>query len=289
MVAATIGIAGASWMVWLHHYFLMGSGPNVNTLFSVSSMIVGIPTGIKVFNWVGTMWRGKVRFESSMLWATMAVLLLIGGGMTGMMVAFPPINYVTHNTVFVVAHFHNMFMLIAFAIFGGFIYWWPKMFGFKLNETLGKWFFWLFWAGTVFVFVPMYILGFFGMMRRQVYLAHPSWEPLLLAQTFGIALYIASVLVFLDMLYVSIRDRDANRVGADAWGTSRSLEWRRIRRHHSTTSRSSRSSTGETSGRGAATTAWTASPSITMSPSTCRNVRPSRGSSAYLPSCSALP
>jgi cytochrome o ubiquinol oxidase subunit 1 len=225
MVVATIGIAGASWLVWLHHYMLMGQGPNVNSLFSITSMLVGIFTGIKVFNWLGTMWRGEVRFEASMLWATTAVLLLIGGGLTGMMVSFPPINYVTHNTVFVVAHFHNMFLLIAFAIFGAVIYWWPKMFGFKLNEALGKWFFWLFWAGSVFVFVPMYILGFLGMMRRQVYLAHPSWEPLLLAEAFGIALYIASLLAFLAMMYVSIRDRDANRVGADAWGTSRSLEW----------------------------------------------------------------
>lgn len=226
MVAATMGIAGVSWMVWLHHYFLMGSGPFVNSFFSVSSMLVGIPTGIKVFNWVFTMWRGRVRLETPMLWAVTSVLLLIGGGMTGMMVAFPAINYVTHKSVFVVAHFHNMFLVITFAIFGAFVYWWPKVFGFRLDEHLGKWFFWLFWGGSVFVFVPMYALGFLGMMRRQDYLAHPSWLPLLLLEVFGIALYIASVAAFLLMMYVSIRDRHANRVvGPDAWATSRALEW----------------------------------------------------------------
>lgn len=226
MVLATIGIAGVSWLVWLHHYFIMGASPGVVTFFSIASMLVGIPTGIKVFNWAFTMWRGRIRFETPMLWAAAAVLLLIGGGMTGMMVAIPAINYVTHNSVFVVAHFHNMLLVIVFAIFGAVIYWWPKMFGFKLDEYLGRWFFWLFWGGSVFVFVPMYLLGFLGMTRRLTYIPYASWEPLLLLQVFGIVLYTASVLVFVAMLYVSIRDRHANRVlGPDAWQTGRSLEW----------------------------------------------------------------
>ena len=226
MVVATMGITGVSWLVWLHHYFTMGQGAEVNAFYSVATMLVGIPTGVKVFNWVFTMWRGRVRLETPMLWSATAVLLLIGGGMTGMIVAIPAINYVTHNTVFVVAHFHNMFLIIAFAIFGAFVYWWPKIFGFKLDETLGKWFFWLFWGGSVFVFVPMYALGFLGMTRRLDYIHHTSWLPLLLIQVVGIALYIGSVGAFLLMMYVSIRDKEENRVlGPDAWSTSRTLEW----------------------------------------------------------------
>lgn len=226
MVFATMGIAGVSWLVWLHHYLVMGQSPSVNTFFSIATMLVGIPTGVKVFNWAFTMWRGRVRLETPMLWAVTAVLLLIGGGMTGMMVAIPAINYVTHNSMFVVAHFHNMFLIIVFATFGAVIYWWPKMFGFKLDEYVGRWFFWLFWGGSVFVFVPMYALGFLGMTRRLTDVAHPSWAPLLWLQVLGIVLYTASVLVFLLMVYVSVRDRKVNRVaGPDAWETSRSLEW----------------------------------------------------------------
>jgi cytochrome o ubiquinol oxidase subunit 1 len=228
MVLATMGIAGASWLVWMHHFLTMGQTAAVNSFFSAASMVVGIPTGVKVFNWLFTMWRGRVRLESPMLWAVAATLLLIGGGMTGMMVAIPAINYVTHNSVFVVAHFHNMFMVIAFAIFGGFFFWFPKAYGFKFDERLSRAYFWLFWAGSVFVFVPMYALGFLGMTRRLAYIpnADASWQPLLYAEAFGIALYAASIACFLLLLFVSIRDREINRVRApDAWGTSRSLEW----------------------------------------------------------------
>ncbi|HET7314030.1 cbb3-type cytochrome c oxidase subunit I [Salinisphaera sp.] len=226
MIVATMAIAGVAWSVWLHHFFIMGSGPVVNSFFSISTMLVGIPTGVKVFNWAFTMVRGRVRLETPMLWALAAVLLLIGGGMTGMMVAIPAINYVTHNSVFVVAHFHNMFLIIAFALFGAVTFWWPKAFGFRLDERLGRIFFWLFWGGSVFVFVPMYALGFLGMTRRLAYISHPSWWPLLLLEVVGIGLYIASLAAFVLQLVVSIRDREKNRVrGPDAWGTSRSLEW----------------------------------------------------------------
>jgi cytochrome o ubiquinol oxidase subunit 1 len=161
-----------------------------------------------------------------MLWAVTGVLLLIGGGMTGMMIAIPAINYVSHNSVFIVAHFHNMFLIILFATFGAFYLWFPKVFGFRLDERLGRIFFWLFWGGSVFVFVPMYALGFLGMTRRLDYIAHPSWWPLLLLQVFGVGLLAASIVCFLLQLFVSIRDREANRVrGPDAWGTARSLEW----------------------------------------------------------------
>ena len=226
MVVATMGIAGVSWLVWLHHFFIMGAGPQVNTFYSIATMLVGIPTGVKVFNWAFTMYRGRVRLETPMLWALTSVLLLIGGGMTGMMVAIPAINYVSHNSMFVVAHFHNMFLIIAFAIFGAVTFWWPKTFGFRLDERLGRIFFWLFWGGSVFVFVPMYALGFLGMTRRLDYIAQAGWWPLLALQVVGIALYAASVAAFVLQIYVSIRDRETNRVRtSDAWQTSRSLEW----------------------------------------------------------------
>ena len=226
MVLASLGIAGVSWSVWLHHFFTMGASPNVNAFYSIATMLVGIPTGVKVFNWAFTMYRGRMRMELPMLWAVSALFMLIIGGMTGMMLAVPAINYIVHNSVFVIAHFHTMLLLIVDAAFGAVIFWWPKVFGWKLDDKLGRLFFWLFSGGTVFVFVPMYILGLMGMTRRLDYISHPSWLPLLVLELFGIALYSISVVIFVGQLVISIRDREKNRVtGPDAWRTSRSLEW----------------------------------------------------------------
>ncbi|AOV16558.1 cytochrome o ubiquinol oxidase subunit I [Acidihalobacter aeolianus] len=226
MVLASFSIAGVSWLVWLHHFFTMGASPKVLAFYSITTMLVGIPTGVKVFNWVFTMYRGRIRMEVPMLWAVTSVFLLIIGGMTGMMLSIPAINYIVHNSVFVVAHFHNMFMVITYAAFGAIVFWWPKVFGFKLDERLGRMFFWLFSTGTALVFLPMYTLGLMGMTRRLDYISHPSWWPLLLIELCGIGFYLVSVFVFLGMIYVSYRDRASNAVTADdAWGTSRSLEW----------------------------------------------------------------
>ncbi len=225
MAAASLAIAGLSWAVWLHHFFTMGASPEVNAFFSVATMLVGIPTGVKVFNWAFTMYRARMRFETPMLWAVGALVLLLIGGLTGMMLAVPAIDYTVHNSVFVIAHFHTMLMLIAFGALGGITYWFPKVFGFKLDEATGKRFFWYFSAGTFMVFVPMYMLGFMGMTRRLDYVANPHWWPFLMAEEIGIGLYSVSVYYMVKQLYVSIRDRADNRVGNDAWGTSRSLEW----------------------------------------------------------------
>lgn len=226
MVAASMAIGLVAWTVWLHHFFTMGASPGVNSFFSIATMIVGIPTGVKVFNWVFTMYRGRLRFDTPMLWALASLFLLITGGMTGMMLAVPAINYTVHNSVFVIAHFHNMFLLIGFAGFGAVSYWWPKVFGFKLDERLGKWFFWFFTAGTLTVFIPMYTLGFMGMTRRLDYISNSHWAPLLHLEFFGIVLYMISVVLFVAQLAISIRNREAYRVlGPDAWGTSRSVEW----------------------------------------------------------------
>ncbi len=225
MVLASMAIAGVSWSVWLHHFFTMGASPGVNTYFSIATMLVGIPTGVKVFNWLFTMYRGKLHFETPMLWAVGAIFLLISGGMTGMMLAVPAINYIVHNSVFVVAHFHNMILVIVYATFGAVTFWFPKVFGFKLDGRYGRRFFWSFTAGSLLVFVPMYLLGLMGMTRRLDYIAHPAWYPLLLIQVVGIGIYILSVIYFLGMLAVSINRRETRRVGADAWGSARSLEW----------------------------------------------------------------
>ena len=189
-------------------------------------MLVGIPTGVKVFNWAFTLYRGRVRFDVPMMWAVGSVIMLITGGLTGMMLAIPAINYIVHNSVFVVAHFHNMFMVIVYASFAAVTYWFPKMFGIKLDERFGRAFFWLFTAGTVLVFIPMYTLGLMGMTRRLDVIAHPSWAPLLDIQMVGIGAYVASVLTFLGMLAVSVRNHARTATHErDPWRTSRSLEW----------------------------------------------------------------
>ncbi len=226
MAVASIAIGGVSWSVWLHHFFTMGAGPGVNAFFSIASMLVGIPTGVKVFNWAFTLYRGRVRFDVPMLWALAALVLLLIGGLTGMMLAMPAINYTVHNSVFVVAHFHTMLNVVGFACFGAINYWFPKVFGFRLDERTGKRAFWFFSAGTFVLFGSMYALGFMGMPRRIDYIPFPSWRPLLIAEEVGIVLFVIASYYMIKQLVVSIRDRVQNRVtSSDVWGTARSLEW----------------------------------------------------------------
>ena len=226
MAAASIAIGGVSWSVWLHHFFTMGAGPGVNSFFSIASMLVGIPTGVKVFNWAFTLYRGRIRFDLPMLWALAALVLLLTGGLTGMMLAMPAINYTVHNSVFVVAHFHNMLNVVGFAAIGGINFWFPKVFGFKLDERIGKRAFWFFSAGTVVLFGSMYALGFMGMPRRIDYIPFVSWRPLLISEEVGIFLFLIAAYYMFKQMYVSIRDRAQHRVtGPDAWRTARSLEW----------------------------------------------------------------
>jgi cytochrome o ubiquinol oxidase subunit 1 len=203
----------------------MGAGPMVNTFFSVATMVVGIPTGVKVFNWIFTMYRGRITYDTPMLWSVGAILLLLVGGITGVMLANPAINYTVHNSVFVIAHFHCMVLLIVFAAFAAVIFWFPKVFGFKLDEVNGKRFFWTFALGTCTVFAAMFALGFEGETRRLDYLYDPQWLPMLLIEELGVGFYCLSVFYFFRMLYVGIRDRAKNRCGPDPWGTARTLEW----------------------------------------------------------------
>lgn len=225
MVAATFAIAGVSWLVWLHHFFTMGAGPDINGFFSIATMLVGIPTGVKVFNWAFTMYRARITYTVPMMWAMFGLFLLLAGGLTGMMLAIPAVNYTVHDSVFVIAHFHCMVLLVVAAAFAGVTYWFPKLFGFKLSEAWGKVFFWLFSSGTVVVFAAMFALGFQGETRRLDWTYNTAWMPMLLVEEFGMLLYCLSLAAFAIMLVVSIRDRAKNRAGADPWGTSRTLEW----------------------------------------------------------------
>ena len=225
MVAATLSIGCISWTVWLHHFFTMGAGPIVNVFYSITTMLVSIPTGVKVFNWAFTMWRGRLSFTTPMMFAVAAIFMQLIGGLSGMMLAIPAINYMTHNSLFVVAHFHCVVMVTLFASIAGASYWFPKAFGFRLHEPSGKLFFWLMIAGTFLVFNAMFVLGLDGMPRRMAYVPYEQWRPMMVIAEAGIVCYCAAIAVYIYQVVVSIRRRHLTRVDLDAWGTGRSLEW----------------------------------------------------------------
>ena len=226
MVAATMVICVLSFMVWLHHFFTMGAGADVNGLFGIMSMIIAVPTGVKVFNWLFTMWGGKVRFEVPMMWAIAFLITFVIGGMTGVLLAVPPADFLLHNSLFLVAHFHNVIIGgVLFAAFAGYTYWWPKAFGFKLHDGWGKRAFWFWVVGFYLAFMPLYVTGLMGMTRRLQHYDVPAWQPWLWVAEVGaisIALGIASQVT---QIIVSIRHREELRdTTGDPWD-GRSLEW----------------------------------------------------------------
>ncbi|EEX15127.1 cytOchrome o ubiquinol oxidase, subunit I [Citreicella sp. SE45] len=225
MVMATACIMVLSFIVWLHHFFTMGSGADVNTFFGIATMIIAVPTGVKIFNWLFTMYKGRVRFEVPMLWTIGFLVTFTIGGMTGVLLAVPPVDFQLHNTLFLIAHFHNVIIGgVVFAIYAGVTYWWPKVFGFKLNDTWGKRSFWFWFVGFYFAFMPLYALGLMGVTRRMNMYPDAAWQPYFIVAAFGavlIALGIASTFIG---FYVSIRDRKALAVGSDPWD-ARTLEW----------------------------------------------------------------
>lgn len=228
MVWATLVITILSFIVWLHHFFTMGAGADVNAFFGVATMIIAVPTGVKVFNWLFTMHRGRIHFSTPMLWTMGFITTFAIGGMTGVMLAVPPIDFQVHNSLFLVAHFHNVIIGgVVFGYFAGLIYWFPKIFGFKLNEKLGKWSFWFWLFGFYFAFMPLYALGFMGMTRRiSHYSEATGWHPFLLVAAFGTTLVATGVVLQILQIYVSIRDRKKNaETSNDAWGGGRTLEW----------------------------------------------------------------
>ncbi len=226
MVWATLAITVLSFIVWLHHFFTMGSGANVNAFFGIATTIIAIPTGVKIFTWLFTMYKGRIRFTTPMLWTIGFIVTFSIGGMTGVLLAVPGADFVLHNSLFLIAHFHNV--LIGGAVFGyfaGVAYWFPKAFGFTLNERLGKYAFWCWLVGFYVAFMPLYVLGFMGMTRRLNHYDNPDWHPWLIVAAIGTAIILCGVLCQLLQYYVSIRDRKLNQdVTGDPWG-GRTLEW----------------------------------------------------------------
>jgi cytochrome o ubiquinol oxidase subunit 1 len=226
MVYATSSIGVLSFVVWLHHFFTMGSGANVNAFFGIMTTIISIPTGVKLFNWLFTMFRGRIRFHSATLWTIGFMFTFAGGGMTGVLLAVPGADFVLHNSLFLVAHFHNVIIGgVVFGCLAGMSFWFPKVFGFTLNEFWGKVSFWCWMIGYWLAFTPLYILGFKGMTRRMNHYDVPGWHPYLVVALIGALVIGAGILALLIQLFVSIRDRKLNRdVTGDPWD-ARSLEW----------------------------------------------------------------
>lgn len=226
LVWATAAITILSFIVWLHHFFTMGAGANVNAFFGIATMIISIPTGVKIFNWLFTMYRGRVEFSTPILWTLGFLVTFSIGGMTGVLLSVPGADFVLHNSVFLSAHFHNTIIGgVVFGYLAGFNYWFPKAMGFKLNEKLGKTAFWFWISGFFFAFVPLYILGFMGMTRRLSQNIDPAFHPLLLVAAFGAVLIFCGILTQLLQLAVSIKDRNKLRdETGDPWG-GRTLEW----------------------------------------------------------------
>ena len=226
MVVATMAICILSFSVWLHHFFTMGAGADVNGVFGIASMLIAIPTGVKIYNWLFTMYGGRVRFSSPMLWALGFMVTFVIGGMTGVLLAVPPADFVLHNSLFLVAHFHNVIIGgVLFGAFAGYTYWFPKAFGFTLDERLGKAAFWCWFVGFYVAFVPLYIVGLDGMTRRMQHYDRPEWHPWLLVAGFGSLIIACGIALQIAQLTISIRSRERRREPTgDPWD-GRTLEW----------------------------------------------------------------
>ena len=226
MVYATVVITILSYLVWLHHFFTMGSGASVNSFFGITTMIISIPTGAKIFNWLFTMYRGRIRFELPMMWSVAFMLTFVIGGMTGVLLAVPPADFVLHNSLFLVAHFHNVIIGgVLFGLFAAINFWWPKAFGYKLDPFWGKVSFWCWVPGFWIAFTPLYVLGLMGVTRRMRVFDDPSLQIWFQIAAVGAALIAIGIAAMLIQFAVSILRRDQLRdVTGDPWN-GRTLEW----------------------------------------------------------------
>jgi len=226
MVYATVVITILSYLVWLHHFFTMGSGASVNSFFGITTMIISIPTGAKIFNWLFTMYRGRIRFELPMLWTIGFMITFVIGGMTGVLLAVPPADFVLHNSLFLIAHFHNVIIGgVLFGMFAGINYWFPKAFGYKLDDFWGKCCFWFWTIGFYFAFMPLYVLGLMGVTRRLSHFEDQSLQIWFQIAAFGAFLIALGIASFIIQLYVSFKRRHLLRAfTGDPWG-GRTLEW----------------------------------------------------------------
>jgi cytochrome o ubiquinol oxidase subunit 1 len=226
MVYATVVITILSYLVWLHHFFTMGSGASVNSFFGITTMIISIPTGAKIFNWLFTMYRGRIRFELPMLWTVGFMVTFVIGGMTGVLLAVPPADFVLHNSLFLIAHFHNVIIGgVLFGLFAGINYWFPKAFGFRLDDFWGRVSFWFWLVGFWVTFTPLYVMGLMGVTRRLNHVDDVSLRPWMYVAAFGACLIALGIAAFLVQLGVSILRRDKLRdTTGDIWD-ARTLEW----------------------------------------------------------------
>jgi cytochrome o ubiquinol oxidase subunit 1 len=226
MVYATVVITVLSYVVWLHHFFTMGSGASVNAFFGITTMIISIPTGAKIFNWLFTMYRGRIVFDVPMLWTIGFMVTFVIGGMTGVLLAVPAADFVLHNSLFLIAHFHNVIIGgVLFGMFAGINYWFPKAFGYKLDSFWGKCSFWFWLVGFYLAFMPLYVLGLMGVTRRMSHFDDPSLQFWFQVAAFGAVLIAIGLAAFLIQLVVSYRNREQLRdVTGDPWD-ARTLEW----------------------------------------------------------------
>ncbi len=226
MVWAMVAIGVLSFIVWVHHFFTMGAGPGVNTFFSVVTMFVAIPTGVKIFNWLFTKFRGKVHFTSPMLWFFAFVLNFSVAGMTGILLSAPPVDFQVHNSLFLIAHFHGMVIGgVLFGFFAGFTYWFPKFTGFYIDEKLNRAAFWCWFTGFLFAFMPLYMLGFMGATRRlNHYEAATGWHPLFVVALIGAIIILIGAAIQFGGLFWSIYNRKKNACSGNPWN-GRTLEW----------------------------------------------------------------
>jgi len=226
MIIATMAICLISFTVWLHHFFTMGAGANVNAVFGIATSLIAVATGIKIYNWIFTMYGGRVRFATPMMWSIGFIFTFIIGGMTGVLLAVPPADFELHNSLFLVAHFHNVIIgAVVFATFAGITFWFPKAFGFRLHEGWGRAVFWLSFVGFYVVFMPLYVAGLLGMTRRLQHYDVAMWRPWMLIAAVGIVIMAASAACQVMQLVVSIRHRKALRDEIDDPWEGRSLEW----------------------------------------------------------------
>jgi cytochrome o ubiquinol oxidase subunit 1 len=253
MVYATCSIMVLSLLVWLHHFFTMGSGANVNAFFGIMTMIIAIPTGVKIFNWLFTIYKGRLEFSSPVLWTIGFMITFTIGGMTGVLLAVPGADFVLHNSLFLIAHFHNAIIGgVVFGYLAGFTYWFPKAFGFKLNETLGKCAFWCWFVGFWTAFMPLYVLGFMGATRRMNHYGFmgatrrmnhydtPGWQPYMVVALIGALIILAGVLFQVAQVVVSVVKRNSPRTKTSPAirGMAARSNGRPARRRPSTTLRS---------------------------------------------------
>ena len=226
MVAALVAIMFFSFIVWQHHFFTMGAGANVNAFFGIMTMIIAIPTGVKIFNWLFTMYRGRIKFSAPMIWFMCFVFTFTLGGVTGVILAVPALDFQVHNSLFLVAHFHNVIIGgVVFGFIAALTYWWPKMFGFRLHDGLGKAAAYFWQVGFLLAFMPLYALGLMGAVRRLDHYTDPEWVPFFIVSAIGVALIgIGAIMLVVQIAYSVWKRKELVDSTGDPWD-GRTLEW----------------------------------------------------------------